>query len=577
VQSQAPSRKHQSPIGDNSFAKERNAIALGANSIANGQNAYASGTAALAKGKNVIAIGAGSAAYGDSSTSAQNTNSLALIAQTESNNQSELHSGFLVGESSAARRQRIDSAVSNGTNLVAIGANAKATGTGATAMGSDAVSTGIHSIAIGQNANSSAKNASALGVQARANGGNSMAFGLKSKALGHGAQAQQTNAVSIGIFATASRQNSSAFGNNAKANARYSTAIGYGAKTTRWNEVSLGNSYSPYSLPGLSPNRGFINSSYQNGGEKRFVTTDNQGSLGTTNFSVDEMLDTIAATGALSAALGSLPSTTLLPDESFRCGVGTGYYQSQFAGSLGCAVKVNQRLYVNAGIAASPTTNSYSPFSHPMGRFGFTLGFGNSSGEKEKQKVNKPPEFFNNGYSIMQVGDGTSATQDKALEDEPVNQAFINDEQRIAMISNEITTVRSQASNRDTEIEQLKNEFKELRSQKKDTHFNKGNMQDTVQIINALEKQIQLQKEKLDQLIISQASKKPTQSSGNHIALLKDEIKILTQQLTAEQQNSEIMQKKQNNIISRLQEELQHQKEITQKILKRLGMIGITK
>ena len=102
-------------------------------------------------------------------------------------------------------------------------------------------------------------------------------------------------------------------------------------------------------------------------------------------------------------------------------------------------------------------------------------------------------------------------------------------------------------------------------------------MQDTVQIINALEKQIQLQKEKLDQLIINQPSKKPTQASGNHIALLKNEIKILTQQLTAERQNSEIIQKKQNNIISRLQEEIQHQKEITQKILKRLGMASITK
>ena len=395
-------------------------------------------------------------------------------------------------------------------------------------------------------------------------------------ALGHGAQAQQINAVAIGTFSTASGQDSAAFGNKAKASAAYSTAIGYGAQTTRLNEVSLGNSYSPYSLPGLAPKGGFINSSHQNGGEKRFVTTDNQGSLGTTNFSVDEMLDTIAATGALSAALGSLPSTTLLPDESFRCGMGTGFYQSQWAGSLGCAVKVNKRFYFNAGIAASPTSNN-GPLANPMGRLGFTLGFGNSSQEKDKQKVSKSPEFFNNGNSIMQVGDSTSTTQTKASEDDQINQAYINDGQKIAMISNEMNTVRTQASNRDAEIEQLKNELEALRSQQKDTYANKNNTKDTAQIISTLEKQIQLQKQKLDQLIINQSSERATQASKNHIKLLKDEIELLTKQLTTEQEDSKITQKKQNNIIARLQEELQHQKEITQKILKRLGMESITK
>ena len=177
----------------------------------------------------------------------------------------------------------------------------------------------------------------------------------------------------------------------------------------------------------------------------------------------------------------------------------------------------------------------------------------------------------------MQIGDSTSTTQTKASEDDQINQAYINDGQKIAMISNEMNTVRTQASNRDAEIEQLKNELEALRSQQKDTYANKNNTKDTAQIISTLEKQIQLQKQKLDQLIINQSSERATQASKNHIKLLKDEIELLTKQLTTEQEDSKITQKKQNNIIARLQEELQHQKEITQKILKRLGMESITK
>ena len=55
------------------------------------------------------------------------------------------------------------------------------------------------------------------------------------------------------------------------------------AVTTRPFEVSIGSAYSPYSLPGLHPG-GFIGSAHQKPGEKRIVTTDQNGTLGTTRF-----------------------------------------------------------------------------------------------------------------------------------------------------------------------------------------------------------------------------------------------------------------------------------------------------
>ena len=53
------------------------------------------------------------------------------------------------------------------------------------------------------------------------------------------------------------------------------------------------------------------------------MTTDQTGTLGTTSYSPDQVVESIGAVGALSAAMGSVPVTTLLPDETVRCGVGT--------------------------------------------------------------------------------------------------------------------------------------------------------------------------------------------------------------------------------------------------------------
>ena len=131
---------------------------------------------------------------------------------------------------------------------------------------------------------------------------------------------------------------SSDLGPGANAGTYGSTAIGAGAYTWRPNQIVLGTSGSNYQLPGLGGINGqFINDTYQNSGEKRFVTTDSQGTLGTTTFSVQQMVSSIQGIAASSAALTSTPQVTLLPEETIRCGVGSGVYGAAAAVSLGCA------------------------------------------------------------------------------------------------------------------------------------------------------------------------------------------------------------------------------------------------
>ena len=99
--------------------------------------------------------------------------------------------------------------------------------------------------------------------------------------------------------------------------------------------MTFGTKASSYKLPGLSRN-GFVGSRYQNQGNKRIVTTDNEGTIGTTDYSITKLENSIGAVGALSAALGAMPTETLLPNETFRCGVGGAGYAGQYAGALGC-------------------------------------------------------------------------------------------------------------------------------------------------------------------------------------------------------------------------------------------------
>ena len=217
--------------------------------------------------------------------------------------------------------------------------------------------------------------------------------------------------MAVGAFSSAYGNFASAFGPSATARAFGSTAIGMQAVTTRPFEVALGSAASPYSLPGLHPG-GFVGTRFQQPGERRFVTTDQTGTLGTTSYSPDQMVQSIGAVGALSAAMGSVPVTTLLPDETVRCGVGTGTYGGQYAGSLGCAAKVAQRFFFNGGVAmtATDTVNSGA-----MGRLGFSFGFGGSPPKAKQAELAAIPVINGGGNSLLELGNGNTNSNQLSL------------------------------------------------------------------------------------------------------------------------------------------------------------------
>ncbi|NBR45899.1 MAG: hypothetical protein EBT68_02025, partial [Verrucomicrobia bacterium] len=340
---------------------------MGVRSKAKLDNAMAFGTSATANGVNTVAFGANANSYG--------TNA------------------YSIGTNSA----------SNGTNVSAIGTNSVAIGINSTAIGTSSTAEGVNTLAIGVGAYATGyySNSVSIGTSSYADGTNVLAFGVSSKAL-------STNSIAIGTSARAIAPSATAIGTGSQALAPASTALGFQSVATRPYQVALGSTWSPYTLPGLSPGGSFIGSAYQNGGEKKFVTSDNWGTLGTSSFNVNELINSIGSVGALSAAMGSLPSSTLLPDESLRCGIGTGTYGGQFAGSIGCAARMADRLYFNGGVAMSQTT---SVAGGAMGRLGFSIGFGGPPSSQKQQQLSEIPGI-NRGSSLMEFGNGTNSSGD---------------------------------------------------------------------------------------------------------------------------------------------------------------------
>ncbi|QNJ09288.1 yadA-like C-terminal region family protein [Synechococcus sp. Minos11] len=289
---------------------------------------------------------------------------------------------------------------------MSIGTDGYAEGTNVVALGASSRAIGVNGMAYGSDARAEGTNVSAFGTGAWATGVGSTAIGPRAYAFG-------VQTLSVGAYSSAEVAYASAFGPGATARAFGSTAIGMNAVTTRPFEVSIGSAYSPYSLPGLHPN-GFVGDRYQKPGEKRFVTTDQNGTLGTTSYSPDQVVASIGAVGALSAAMGSVPVTTLLPDESVRCGVGTGTYGGQYAGSLGCAAKVANRLFFNGGVAmtATDTVNNGA-----MGRLGFSIGFGGAPKKAKQAELAAIPTMNMGGNSLFELGNGQGVTAEVADSD----------------------------------------------------------------------------------------------------------------------------------------------------------------
>jgi len=333
-----------------------NAVAVGVSSLSNGANASSFGTAANANGDNSQAFGASASSNGVNTTA--------------------------VGANATAI----------GTNAYASGANARAEGRNVVAIGTGAVAYGYNTnvVTIGTDGYANGTNAIALGSSSQAIGTNVDAFGaaanaqgLNALAMGSGAKAVGVNVIAIGAAANAFGTNATAIGPGATAGTYGSTAIGAGAYTWRRNQVVLGTSNNNYQLPGLGGVNGqFINDTYQNYGEKRFVTTDSQGTLGTTTFSVQQLIWSVQGIAASSAALSSTPQSTLLPDESIRCGMGSGFYGTVAAGALGCAIKAKDNVFFNGGLASSFGTGIWGTV---QGKLGISIGWGGArSSKKEK-------------------------------------------------------------------------------------------------------------------------------------------------------------------------------------------------
>ena len=283
------------------------------------------------------------------------------------------------------------------TNVLAMGTDSFADGSDVTAIGSQSSAVGINTLAVGTEASASSEFSMAVGYNALANNRNAIAIGPDS-------QATAKNALATGLGAKATAPNSMAVGGRSSAEFYQSTALGYKAKTKRAYEVAVGTSKSIYRMPGLAGSKGsgFVGSRYQNYGKKKFVTTDDQGTLGTSSFSVNDLVDSVGAVGALSASLSAIPQTTLLPDENLRCGIGTGGYGNQWAGSLGCAVKLKKRAFLNAGLASTPTQTIGGSI---MGRVGFSIGFGGgSSSDEQHEQLSKLPMVSPTSTSSLMEG-----------------------------------------------------------------------------------------------------------------------------------------------------------------------------
>jgi hypothetical protein len=85
----------------------------------------------------------------------------------------------------------------------------------------------------------------------------------------------------------------------------------------------------------------------------------------------------MAGATALSTAMSALP--TVAQDSPLSCGVGTGGYSNRFAMSVGCAVKANDRLSINAGgsyVLGGAADYGNGSLSTAAARAGFVFKFG---------------------------------------------------------------------------------------------------------------------------------------------------------------------------------------------------------
>ena len=208
--------------------------------------------------------------------------------------------------------------------------------------------------------------------------------------------------------------------------------------------------------------------------------------------------------------MGSVPVTTLLPDETVRCGVGTGTYGGQYAGSLGCAAKVANRLFFNGGVAmtATDTVNNGA-----MGRLGFSIGFGGAPKKAKQAELAAIPTMNMGGNSLFELGNGQGVTAEAADSDvlmakrsapavlapKPDNSSSELEQlrSRLAELEREIVELRAGSSDDSAEdqIEKLQALLEEKEQREQELNKVLASLQ---QQLNQQQKTIQLLLEKVE-------------------------------------------------------------------------------
>jgi hypothetical protein len=248
-------------------------------------------------------------------------------------------------------------------------------------------------------------------------GHDSRASGFASTATGAGAQASGNNSTATGVGSQASGEYSTATGNSSRALGASSLALGSGANAGFDNSVAIGANTvaersnqviiasrgqglnTVYTLPGLATDGAFAGDANQVTSERqtRFTTVDNQGNLGTSSFSVGNVLSSfdmingrlnniesalgtvnsqIKNVGAIAAALSAIPNLTT-DNQRYGCGVGAGGYGSGWAGAAGCAAKIGNHMWVNGALAFTNSLDSgYGSTPSVAGRIGLFYQWG---------------------------------------------------------------------------------------------------------------------------------------------------------------------------------------------------------
>ena len=309
------------------------------------------------------------------------------------------------------------SSTATGHQSQASGVGSTATGVNANASGAAGTATGVGSQATGDQTTATGHGSMATGLQGTATGVGAQASGDGSTATGQGSQATGFSSTATGVLSQASGESSTATGNSSLALGASSLALGSGATTGFNNSVAIGANTvaerpnqviiasrgqglnTVYTLPGLATGGAFAGDANQVTSERqtRFTTVDNQGNLGTSSFSVGDVLSSfdringrlnniesalgtvnsqIQNVGAIAAALSAIPNLTT-DNQRYGCGVGAGGYGSGWAGAAGCAAKIGNHTWVNGALAFTNTLDSgFGSTPSVAGRIGLFYQWG---------------------------------------------------------------------------------------------------------------------------------------------------------------------------------------------------------